>query len=133
MELEVGFRRGKIERVTKLVVEKTPREPAVQRFEEFESSPIPGLALETLSAKAAQRLGFNARLRGVLVADVAAGTAGARAGFRSGDVIREVERVAVSSVEDLEELFSRARGERVLLLVQRGRQASYVAIPNPRL
>jgi serine protease Do len=133
MELELGYRRGKIERTTKLVVEKTPREPAVQRFEEFDSSPIPGLALETLSAKAAQRLGFHPRLRGVLVADVAAGTAGARAGFQSGDVIREVERVAVTSVEDLGKIFAQARGERVLLLVQRGRQASYVAIPNPRL
>jgi len=113
-------------------IERVPEESAAQAFDLFESAMIPGLALQTLDTADARRLGYDPRFRGVLVTDVADGSVAGERGIRPGDVIREVARVRVGSMQDLESVLDRVRGDQLLLLVQRGRQAYYVALPNPR-
>jgi len=69
-------------------------------------------------------------LTGVLVRDVAEGSAAAKAGLRSGDVIVEVDRRPVQSVDDLRSAVrARANGAPLLLRVQREGTSLYVSIP----
>jgi serine protease Do len=61
-----------------------------------EAGPL-GMALQTLTPPLAESLGLEPRTKGAVVADVAAGSAAARAGLHPGDVIVEVDRKPVAT------------------------------------
>lgn len=130
MSPEITVVRDGARRTFEVDVQNVPDEPDAQRFEDFQSSVLPGLALETLDPATAQRLGFSRRSRGVLITDVRKGGAAERAGLRPGDVVVEIDRVRVGTLADVEKVVSRSSDAKVLLLVQRGRRAYYVVLPR---
>jgi serine protease Do len=65
---------------------------------------------------------------GVVVMRVESGSAADEAGLQRGDVIVEVDRKPVKTVEDFQKLTSQASGKQVLMRVQRGDGAIYVAM-----
>jgi serine protease Do len=67
--------------------------------------------------------------QGVEVIDVAVNSAASRAGIREGDIILEINRRAVTNVEEFQRL-TRALGvkDRLLLLLQRGRSTIFLSI-----
>jgi serine protease Do len=77
-----------------------------------------GMSIEPLTPETARQLGVSAT-SGLVVTDVRPGSRAADAGLRSGDVIVEVDRQAVNSVDALRSALK--QGDRpALLLVQRG-------------
>ena len=87
-----------------------------------------GLAVQNLTADLAEKLGHTAD-EGVLIADVAPGSAAAEAGLRKGDLILEVENQPVHSVAELKSAVEKAIGEdKVLLLVKHEGQTRYVTV-----
>ena len=85
-----------------------------------------GLRLQDLTPALADQLGI-VDAEGVLVADVDPAGPAAEAGIRRGDLIVEVDRVAVSSAAALAAKLAAAK-KSVLLLVRRGENTLYVAI-----
>jgi serine protease Do len=68
---------------------------------------------------------------GVVITRVDSGASSA--GLRPGDIVRELNNVPVRSVNHFSRLADRlAAGDRVALLVQRGRVATYVALTAGR-
>ena len=66
---------------------------------------------------------------GVLVSDVTAGGAAGEAGVRRGDVITEINRAPINTVEDYNRVTSVAKkGSTVLLLVRRGGSTIFIAV-----
>jgi serine protease Do len=59
-----------------------------------------GLGLQTLTPEIAQSLGLPGNTKGAVITDVADGSPAERAGLKEGEVIVEVDRKAVSSVEE---------------------------------
>jgi len=88
-----------------------------------------GITLGPLGADAARRLQVPSGTRGVLVTDVDATGAAARAGVRPGDVILQVNRRPVESVSDASRALQAVRtgGNAFLLLWKQG-QETFVAI-----
>ena len=87
-----------------------------------------GLSLQNLTADLAKKLGHTAS-EGVLIADVAPGSAAAKAGLRKGDLILEVENHPIDNVEEFKSAAEKVEGEdKVLLLVKHEGQARYVTI-----
>lgn len=126
-----AVRRGGDRLAFRVEVGRPPDEPAALQFEELETGPLPGVALETLDAATARQLGYSGRLRGVLIREVDRKSPAARAGLRPGDVIVEVAGRGVSSVKDLERVASRVpKSERLVLIVVRGWNQYYVAVPR---
>jgi Do/DeqQ family serine protease len=81
-----------------------------------------GINGQTVSGEIAQSLGLD-RPVGVLVADVYPGSAAARAGVRSGDVILAVDGDAVNEAAELNYRFSTHHsGDQVRLAVRQGSQ-----------
>jgi serine protease Do len=114
------FRNGQ-KQVLPIVVGKFPSEKS-----EEESSAVPaqgkwGLRLQDLTSPMAGRLGIKAG-EGVMVAGIQNGSPAERAGIHAGDVILEMNRQPVHSVEEARQLVSKA-GEKdpLLLLVKRDR------------
>jgi serine protease Do len=79
----------------------------------------------------ARQLGVPASMRGVVVVGVQPGSAAAEAGLQRGDVIQEVNRQPVTSVNEFERAVAQAGAKSVLLLVSRHGQSFYMTIDGP--
>ncbi len=89
-----------------------------------------GMRLAPLTDRDRTRLGLPRDVDGVLIVDVRPGSAAAREGLRSGDVIVSVNRQRVDSVDDVTAALdaARRRNGRALLLVRRGSGQHFVAL-----
>jgi serine protease Do len=122
----VVVREGKDVRLTARIarlVEETP-----SRIAETEGKGKLGLSVQPLTPPVARELGLKAR-EGVLVRDVVEGGRAYEAGIRAGDVIVEIDRQPVRTVEDLKiRVDKQAKGEPIVMLVNREGHTMYVAI-----
>jgi serine protease Do len=88
-----------------------------------------GLSVQPVTPPVARELGLKVK-EGVLVRDVVEGGRAAEAGIRAGDVIVEVDRRPVRTIEDFKaRLEQQAKDAPVVMLVNRDGQTMYVAIP----
>jgi len=88
-----------------------------------------GLSVQPLTPPMARELGLKVK-EGVLVREVVEGGRAAEAGIRAGDVIVEINRQPVRTVEDLTtRVDKQAKNEPMVLLVNRDGQTMYVAVP----
>ena len=84
--------------------------------------------MQNLTPEIARELGLK-KSTGVVVTGVEPGSPAAEARIQVGDVIQSVNRQPVKSVADLAKIVEKAKdGENLLLLVQRDRQAMFVAV-----
>jgi serine protease Do len=100
-----------------------------------DATPKLGLALSALTPEARAQLDLPAEQSGVVVTDVAPGSAAAEKGLRPGDVIIEANRQKVgdpASVAEAVRSASEQGSESVLLLVRRDGQDRFVAVPIER-
>ncbi len=86
-----------------------------------------GLDVRPITPDVARQLNLRG-VDGVVVAGVEEESAAAEAGLQRGDVIREVNRQRVRSLQDFERATKDLKeGDRITLLLQRGQQSLYVA------
>jgi serine protease Do len=87
-----------------------------------------GLRVQRITPEAARRLSL-ASTRGVLVVEVQPDSPADVAGLEPADVIREVNQRPITNVKDFERFIRQGRrGERILLLVQRGDNAVFFGL-----
>ncbi len=65
-------------------------------------SPLAGAQVMNMSPAVAEELGVEAGTEGVIIADVAGGSAANRVGFRKGDIVLAINGVAVATTRALE-------------------------------
>jgi Do/DeqQ family serine protease len=87
-----------------------------------------GLSLQPLTAELGQRLNVPANTKGVVVTDVDAGSPADEKGIRKGDVILEINRKSVASLEDVRSILDKSGNNTVLLLISRAGQTSFVTV-----
>jgi len=78
-----------------------------------------GLRAMEITPEIARRNGLPVK-RGVVINDVADGSAAAEAGIQPGDVLREVNRTPVTSLSDVRAALKKTSRKDLLVLVQRG-------------
>jgi serine protease Do len=86
-----------------------------------------GISVDGLTPQIAQQLGLPAETTGVVVTDVQPASSAEEAGVRRGDVIQEVDRKPVTSVDEFQSAIRR-RGNRVLLLIDRSGDHLYIVV-----
>ena len=87
-----------------------------------------GLRVQRITPEAARRLGLSSS-KGVLVVEVQPGSPADQVGIEPADVIREINQRPVSNVKEFERAARQGRrGDRMLLLVQRGDNAVFFAV-----
>jgi serine protease Do len=89
-----------------------------------------GLGVEPLASDRASELGVRAR-SGVVVASVEPGSRAADAGLRPGDVIEQVDRKPVKSIDELRDVLNTGT-DPALLLVHRGQTTVFVTIDRSK-
>jgi serine protease Do len=85
-----------------------------------------GLTVGKLTPEIANKLGIE---EGVVITKVESGSLADESGFRSGDVILEINRKRITTPEDYKNLTnSLKKGQTALFLVKRGEVALYIAM-----
>ncbi len=91
-----------------------------------------GLTVQTLTKELADRMKLD-DTDGVVVMDVADGSAAQRRGLQHGDVITEIDRVPIHSVEDFKAAIDKADPDKgSLLYVQRNGTSTFVVLKDPK-
>ncbi|MGD2271891.1 MAG: DegQ family serine endoprotease [Desulfobacterales bacterium] len=102
----------------RMMAGKEPQEPNGQL----------GLMLQALDRETARRFGYEADEKGVLITGVQPGSKADSAGFRQGDLIKEVNRTPVKTADDLRTEYAAIEdGDSVRMLLKRGR-AGFLAL-----
>ena len=84
-----------------------------------ENSPMQGVQVDNLTDDIRQQLGLGPNVNGVVVTEVPQDSPAAEAALQRGDVIQQINRKPVNSVDDYERLIREAGKEAVVLLVNR--------------
>lgn len=119
--------RDKKEQIVSVKIGELPEEgDAVQKVETRD--PEIGVRVQRITPEAARRLGLTST-KGVLIVEVQPGSPADQVGLEPADVIREVNQRPVNNISDFERAVRQGRrGERTLLLVQRGDNAVFFAL-----
>lgn len=87
-----------------------------------------GLTLQPVTPQIAKQLGLASESEGLVVGDVEADGVAAEAGITRGDVILEINRQAVNSVDAVQSALDKAGDKPVLLLISRRGQTIYLTV-----
>jgi serine protease Do len=87
-----------------------------------------GVSVAPLTAETAARAGLQKAARGLVVEEVSPDGRAAKAGIEQGDIIQEVNRQPVQSVDELRAAIRRTPDRPALLLVHRGEQDLFVTV-----
>jgi len=119
------FRGGKLETMTVKVGEAATAE---RRAAAPPARRDLGMTVEELDTEKVKKFKLREGEEGLIVSDVVKGGPAASAGIRAGDLIREVNRREVRSLEGYRSVLRRDEGEGDLFLLQRGQAHIYVAV-----
>ncbi|WP_299646137.1 Do family serine endopeptidase [uncultured Jannaschia sp.] len=106
--------------------------PASMNSEDPAETTTLGLTVSTLTDEVRSELGLDDEAAGLVVTDVDPDSAAYEKGIAAGDLIEQAGQVDVTSVSEFEDRIEEARdaGQKTfLLLVRRGEDARFVAIP----
>jgi serine protease Do len=95
---------------------------------ESTASALQGVQVQNLTPAIARDLGISTNATGVVIASVDPASAAADAGLQRGDVIQELNRKPIHSVEDYNRALSGIHDQSILLLVSRDSTTRYVVI-----
>jgi len=87
-----------------------------------------GLSLQPLTPESARQLNVPAGTEGMVVTEVDQSGVAAEAGISRGDVIMEINRKPVTSLEAVQSALSSAGERPILLLISRGGQVVYLTV-----
>jgi serine protease Do len=91
-------------------------------------SALEGVTVDALDAQTAREWKLGPNVHGVVVTDIDHSSTAYNAGLRQGDVIMEVNRKPVASVNEFDRMLNNASGGNVLLLVNRNGFTEFIAV-----
>ncbi len=95
-----------------------------------EKGAMQGVSVQALNSDLRQQLQIPEGTTGVIITDLDEDSPAAQAGLRQGDVIEQVNRKPVTTVQQFNAAVKQGTGDTTLLLVKRGQVAKFVVIPN---
>jgi serine protease Do len=128
IEVEI-IRDGKRQELTIEIGEQEEPEGAATEEQTEAVSPLfTGVSLEVVEDYHRRRLELPRDMEGLLVTEVDPTSRAAEGGLAGGDVIIEINRRRVASIDDFNDIMDRSRKDKVLLLVYRGGQHFYIVV-----
>ncbi len=129
-EVDLGIVRGGQERLVAVTVEETTTEFTYMSENSDEwVSPIEGVVVEVVDRQTARRAGLREGSGGVVIKDILAQSPASYSGLRPGDIILEINRKSIASVEDFKQLVGQFEKQAMILLVSRGGRLYYLSLP----
>jgi serine protease Do len=124
------IRDGKEKKINVVLDQLTKDSFAVRPLTPYSEGKL-GLTVQELPPELARRLGYEGE-NGVLITQVSRSSVAARQGLQRGDLIQEIERRPVETLEDYEEALEEIEdGDAFLMVVRRAKDTTYVALRMP--
>ncbi len=95
-----------------------------------EKGAMQGVSVQALNSDLRQQLQIPEGTKGVTITDLDEDSPAAQAGLRQGDVIEQVNRKPVTTVQQFNAAVKQGNGDTTLLLIKRGQGTQFVVIPN---
>jgi serine protease Do len=131
-KVEVRLIRDREKEKVRVEVGELPESDVAIEEEEGEEGEL-GMTVQTLTPEVADSLGAPRDLKGVVVTGVEPGSPASDAGLSRGDIILEVNRVAVGDVGAYRDAMRSASKEKsVLFLVRRGDNTIFLALKSAK-
>ena len=122
-------RNGQEEELHTMIVEQPTNLELAKANPSPEDHGLAGIRVEPVNSRMAQELGVAAKKQGVVVTAVAPGSPADQAGVSRGDVIREVNRHAITSLDDYKLAAESVKeGDVALLFIERSGVPLFVTI-----
>ena len=105
-------------------------QPSRQRTKKVEFA---GMTLSNLGREVAEQFGIDQNIKGVVIVDVKAGSVGEEKGLKKGDVIIQINRIKISSTEELYKLNEEAKKANktsILMLILRNGMRRFIGLPT---
>ncbi len=128
--VKLGVLRGSTrQQVTVRMGEFPSKEERASLDKSGTGSSLEGVSVENLTPEAAREMKLAPESKGVVVAEVDPSSRAAEAGLRAGDVIQQVNRQPVKSIQDFDHAMASAKkDDPTLLLVNREGNTLFVAV-----
>lgn len=131
-EVKLGLLRDGSKKVLTVKLGTMPEEGAVAAQPETVEN-VWGLTVQNMTQELAERFGWDASERGVVVTEVEPDSPAAEARLQPGDLIKEVNRKKIQNVRDYNQAMkSTDKRKSLLLLVKRGERTFYVVLQLPQ-
>jgi serine protease Do len=109
-----------------------PQKSQSQESQKEEMNTKLGLNIQNLTPEIAKQLGYENEPYGVVITEVKSESAADDAVLKPGDLIKEVNRVAVKSVHDFNKIVAKSKsGDSLALLIRRGNNSFFTAVQIP--
>ena len=105
-------------------------QPPRQRTKKVEFA---GMTLSNLEREVAEQFGIDQNIKGVVIVDVKAGSVGEEKGLKKGDVIIQINRIKISSTDELYKLNEEAKKANktsILMLILRNGMRRFIGLPT---
>jgi serine protease Do len=92
-----------------------------------------GMTLSNVDREVAEEFGIDENIKGVVIINVKQGSVADEKGLKKGDVIIQVNRVKISSTDELKKLnedAKRAKKTSVLMLILRNGMRRFIGLPT---
>jgi serine protease Do len=122
------FRNGSEQTIAVKLGELPVKGEQAQQQEENVDSSWQGFSVENLTPDIARQLRLPGNTRGVVVTEVEPGSAAEAANIQRGDVILQVNRQPINSVDDFNRVLGRLKDQDAQLLINRGGHTTYVIL-----
>ena len=105
-------------------------QPSRQRTKKVEFA---GMTLSNLEREVAEQFGIDQNIKGVVIVDIKAGSVAEEKGLKKGDVIIQVNRIKISSTDELYKLNEEAKKANktsILMLILRNGMRRFIGLPT---
>ena len=92
-----------------------------------------GMTLSNVDKEIAEEFGVDVNIKGVVIVDIKPGSVAEEKGLKKGDVIIQVNRVKISSTDELKKLNEDAKMAKktsVLMLILRNGMRRFIGLPT---
>ncbi len=127
-ESKVKVIREGAEKALTVKIGKLPEEKEAAADTVKEATNKLGMRIQEITPELAKQFGLE-KTEGVIVAEVERGSPGSEAGLRRGDIILEIDKLAIKKMDDYEkQINKKKKGETLLFLVKRGDSTTFFTI-----
>ena len=129
-KVDLTYMRGGERRTATAAVAEQETEFTYQSSGDNSKKPaLEGIVVEELDRRTIERLQLRTQTTGVIVKDLLPGSSATQSGLRIGDVILEMNREPVGSVEVFKRLLQKHSNTAIVLLLSRGGALYYLSSP----
>jgi serine protease Do len=122
------IRDGKEQQI-KVAIGTMPEDAGLSGKEPAQKESAWGIEVQNITPEMAQRFGWDANERGVVITSVDPASPAGRSKLAEGDLIKEVNRQKIGNLRDYKQALSKSsRKDGLLLLVKRGDRTFYAAL-----